>query len=200
MDSTTRLHCFIRSEDDIVSIRCCQKLDLYILTSSDSSGSYHLKSRQKNSVRRYAYGKHESGFWETAATWDNGTKIAFIKSMMAVIENVGVTLYKMDGEKLRHVSCKRPGGSNSLVSITECDSDSVIILGKDPWTIFKLNVTTESVEWTYKHSAASRTPVDIHCNGNFIFMLTGQDPYKKANSGILIIDQKNGEVKIMLLN
>ncbi|XP_067944063.1 uncharacterized protein [Watersipora subatra] len=79
--------------------------------------------------------------------------------------NKRLTIYSLTGKALRNVSC--PLLSNSQVSICAGHGDDVIIADYETKTVFRFNITTGNVMWTFTHPDP---PQGLVCYGDYILV------------------------------
>ena len=162
------------------------------------------KAKQGEVVTRYARIGGNCNSWQTSTTDKPGNKIAFVGDMLAVIarEFAGINLYTMDGEKVKAVRSGTKG--NKLITMTEFDNDSVVIVAEQPSTVIKLKISTETVEWTCDPTEFRCLPAAIHCSESLVYILDKKTDYRSndyyayghpaaKNRCIIILDADNGE-------
>ena len=79
--------------------------------------------------------------------------------------NKRLTIYSLTGETLRNISC--PLLSNIQVSICAGHGDDVIIADWKSRKVFRFNITTGNIMWTFIHPTP---PQGLACYGDYILV------------------------------
>ncbi|XP_067944873.1 uncharacterized protein [Watersipora subatra] len=79
--------------------------------------------------------------------------------------NKRLTIYSLTGKTLRNISC--PLLSNNQVSICAGHGDDVIIADFETQKVFRFNITTGNVVWTFTHP---NPPQGLVCYGDYILV------------------------------
>ncbi|XP_067944895.1 uncharacterized protein [Watersipora subatra] len=154
IDSNYKLHnSFISTSGDVESISLHENR-LYILFYSEprTVSVYDLSGR-------------------VITTWQHPYHDYFCSMLTVAAGNVVVadppnkrlTIYSLTGRTLRNISC--PLLSNSEVTICTGHGDDVIIAGFETKKVFRFNITSRNVMWTFTHPDP---PQGLVCYGDYI--------------------------------
>ncbi|XP_067944908.1 uncharacterized protein [Watersipora subatra] len=157
IDSNYKLHdSFISTSGPVESISF-HKNRLYILSrSKPHTVSVYDLSGQVIKTWQHPYHDYDSCSMLTVAAGN---------VVVADPPNKRLTIYSLTGKTLRNISC--PLLSNNQVSICAGHGDDVIIADCKTKKVFRLNITTGNVVWTFTHP---NHPQGLVCYGDYILV------------------------------
>ncbi|XP_067944887.1 tripartite motif-containing protein 2-like [Watersipora subatra] len=156
IDSNYKLHNSLISTSDIVESISLYELRLYILSySNPRTVSVYDLSGQVITTWQHPYRGSCCSMLTVAAG----------NVVVADPPNKRLTIYSLTGKTLRNVSC--PLLSNSQVSICAGHGDDVIIADYKTKKVFRFNITTRNVMWTFTHPDH---PQGLLCYEDFILV------------------------------
>ena len=97
--------------------------------------------------------------------------------------NNRITIYSLTGQILRHVPCSLLGSSN--MTVCAVDDSSVVVSDRGTSQVFRFNITTGDVMWTYKDVIR---PQGVTCYGRRYVLVASYN-----NKTVKILDIKTGE-------
>ena len=119
----------------------------------------------------------------TASLYCNVLTIVSDQVVIADPPNNRITIYSLTGQILRHVPCSLLGSSN--MTVCAVDDSSVVVSDYGTSQVFRFNITTGDVMWTYKD--VSR-PLGVTCYGRRYVLVASYN-----NKTVKILDIKTGE-------
>ncbi|XP_067945007.1 uncharacterized protein [Watersipora subatra] len=156
VDSDYRLHDLLLSTSGIVESICRHENRLYILS--------HSKPR--------TVGVYDTS-GQLITTWQHPYHDKYCSMLTVAAGNVVVAdppkkkliIYSLTGKTLRDVSCSLL--SNNEVSICAGHGHDIIIADYNTKKVFRFNITTEKVIWTFTHRDS---PQGLVCYGDYILV------------------------------
>ncbi|XP_067944903.1 uncharacterized protein [Watersipora subatra] len=156
IDSNYKLHDSFISTSDCVESISIHENRLYLLARSKPlTVSVYDLSGQVNTTWQHPYHDYYCSMLTVAAG----------KVVVADPPNKRLTIYSLTGETLRNVSC--PLLSNHRVTICAGHGDDVIIADHKTKKVFRFNITTGNVMWTFTHPDP---PQGLVCYGDYILV------------------------------
>ena len=97
--------------------------------------------------------------------------------------NNRITIYSLTGQILRHVPCSLLGSRH--LNVCAVDDSSVVVSDSGTSQVFRFNITTGDVMWTYKDVSE---PLGVTCYGRRYVLVASN-----YNKTVKILDIKTGE-------
>ncbi|XP_067944916.1 uncharacterized protein [Watersipora subatra] len=156
IDSNYKLHDLFISTSGLVESISLFKKRLYILSCSKSHtvSVYNLSGRV---ITTWQHPNHGS--------YCNMLTVAAGNIVVADPPNKRLIIYSLTGKTLRNISC--PLLSNNIVSICAGHGDDVIVADYETKKVFRFNITTGDVMWTFTHP---KPPQGLVCYGDYILV------------------------------
>ena len=125
------------------------------------------------------------------AQWNHSSNIPYCNVLTIVSDQVviadppnnRITIYSLTGQILRHVPCSLLGSSH--MTVCAVDDSSVVVSDYGTSQVFRFNITTGDVMWTYKDVSE---PLGVTCYGRRYVLVASYD-----NKTVKILDIKTGE-------
>ena len=123
--------------------------------------------------------------WDHSCTDGYCNVLTIVSDQVVVADpaNNRITIYSLTGQILRQVPCSLLGSSD--MTVCAVDDSSVVVSDRDTYQVFRFNITTGDVMWTYEDVSQ---PLGVTCYGRRYVLVANCN-----NQTVKILDIKTGE-------